>query len=61
MDPVLKEACQSVVDVACKGLRAGNGRVLSCLMDKVGSAQMTEECEDKLLQIQYFVARDYRY
>ena len=60
VDPVLTEACQSVVDVACKDFKAGEGRILSCLMDKVGSDHMTDECEEKLLQIQYFIARDYR-
>lgn len=60
VDPVLQEACQSVVDVACQDRAAGEGRVLSCLMDKLGSNQMTEDCAEKLLQIQYFIARDYR-
>lgn len=59
-DPALKEACQPVVDVGCKNLRAGEGRVLSCLMDNIGTDHMTEDCEEHLLQIQYFVARDYR-
>lgn len=59
VDPVLKEACQSVVNVACRGIRGGNARVMSCLMDKLDSDVMTESCETALIQIQYFVARDF--
>lgn len=35
-------------------------RVMNCLMDKLGTPQMTEPCESALLQIQYFVARDFK-
>ncbi|CAM1322896.1 GLG1 (predicted), partial [Pycnogonum litorale] len=60
VDPVLHEACQPVVSVACKDVNDGEGRVLSCLMDHLDSDHMLEECRDKLLQIQYFIARDYK-
>ena len=33
---------------------------MSCLMEKLGTTSMTEPCETALLQIQYFVARDYK-
>lgn len=33
---------------------------MNCLMDKLGTPQMTEACESALLQIQYFVARDFK-
>jgi Cysteine rich repeat. len=26
VDPVLKEACQPVVDIACRGIRGGDAR-----------------------------------
>ncbi|KAG1681674.1 Golgi apparatus protein 1 [Nymphon striatum] len=60
MDPVLRSACQPVVSVACSDAKGGEGRVLSCLMDHLDSNHMLEECREKLLQIQYFVARDYK-
>ncbi|KAJ4442010.1 hypothetical protein ANN_11874 [Periplaneta americana] len=60
VDPVLREACKSVVDVACSEVRGGDARVMSCLMDKLGTDAMTSACEAALLQIQYFVARDYK-
>uniref|UniRef100_T1J4W1 Golgi apparatus protein 1 n=1 Tax=Strigamia maritima TaxID=126957 RepID=T1J4W1_STRMM len=60
VDPALKEACQTVVDATCKDIQPGEGRVLSCLMDKISSDHMTDECEERLLQMQYFVSRDFR-
>ncbi|XP_014213335.1 Golgi apparatus protein 1 [Copidosoma floridanum] len=60
IDPVLREACQSVVDVSCKDVQGGNAKVISCLMDKLGTDRMKESCETALVQIQYFIARDYK-
>lgn len=60
VDPVLHEACNPVVKAACRDIRGGNARVMSCLMDNIGADHMTEDCEDALMQIQYFVARDFK-
>ncbi|XP_029837305.3 Golgi apparatus protein 1 [Ixodes scapularis] len=60
VDPVLQEACQPVVDVHCKDVKPGHGRVMSCLMDHVSSYHMSDNCREALLQIQYFVARDFK-
>ena len=35
-------------------------RVMNCLIDKLDDESMTDECEDRLLEIQYFVVRDFR-
>lgn len=59
VDPILRKACKPVVDRACKELEGGNGRVMSCLMEKLGSNVMSDECESALLQIQYFISRDF--
>lgn len=59
VDPVLYEACYSVVTRACSGIRGGDSRIMSCLMDNIGTNVMTEDCENSLVQIQYFVARDF--
>ncbi|XP_056648655.1 Golgi apparatus protein 1 [Diorhabda sublineata] len=59
VDPVLRQACDAVVKVACRNVRGGNGRVMSCLMDNMRSEIMTVDCENALLEIQYFVARDF--
>lgn len=60
VDPVLHEACQPVVRAACQDIRGGNARVLSCLLDNIAADHMTEDCEEALYQIQYFVARDFK-
>ncbi|XP_075212772.1 Golgi apparatus protein 1 [Lycorma delicatula] len=60
VDPVLNEACRRVVDIACQKVHGGEARVITCLMDHIGTALMTDACETALLQIQYFIARDYK-
>lgn len=60
VDPVLQQACDPVVKVACKGVQGGDARIMSCLMDALNSDKMIEECEDALLEIQYFIARDFK-
>ena len=34
---------------------------MDCLLEKLDDERMTDICEERLLEIQYFVARDYRY
>lgn len=60
VDPVLRNACKPVVDTACGVDTGGNSRVMSCLMEKLGTNFMTPACETALLQIQYFTARDFK-
>lgn len=60
VDPVLKNACQEVVNVACDP-KLESSYVLSCLMNQyVGqSRHMTSKCKQRLMEIQYFMARDF--
>nr|BAN20969.1 MG-160, putative [Riptortus pedestris] len=60
VDPILWKACQSVVHVGCNKFPAGDARVMSCLMEKLDTEVMTEECETPLRQLQHFIARDYK-
>ncbi|EFA03106.1 Golgi apparatus protein 1 [Tribolium castaneum] len=60
VDPVLHQACYPVVRAVCHDVKGGDARVMSCLMDNIGADHMTEECEDALIQIQYFIARDFK-
>ncbi|XP_034108059.1 Golgi apparatus protein 1 isoform X1 [Drosophila albomicans] len=60
VDPVLRRACKPVVDVACKDVEGGEARVMSCLMERIGTPVMRPECEQALLIIEYFVARDFK-
>ncbi|XP_037814855.1 Golgi apparatus protein 1 isoform X1 [Lucilia sericata] len=60
VDPVLRRNCKPVVDVACRDTDGGDARVMSCLMEQLGTPAMTPDCEHSLLLIQYFVARDFK-
>ena len=35
-------------------------RILSCLMEHLYTEKMVEECELRLLELQYFIARDWK-
>ncbi|XP_076374077.1 Golgi apparatus protein 1 [Tachypleus tridentatus] len=59
LDPILRENCKPVVDLLCKDIRHGDGNVLSCLMDHLDGAHMIDSCRTTLLQIQYFLARNF--
>lgn len=60
VDPILRNACKPVVDKACRKVNGGSGRVMSCLMEKLGTDLMNPDCENALLQIQYFISRDFK-
>lgn len=60
VDPVLQKNCQPIVDAVCKDTQGGEARVINCLMEHLDSPAMTDECEQSLLLIQYFVARDFK-
>jgi hypothetical protein len=36
-------------------------RIVNCLLDNVDEDEMTDLCEQRLLEIQYFMVRDFRY
>uniref|UniRef100_A0A1A9W503 Golgi apparatus protein 1 n=1 Tax=Glossina brevipalpis TaxID=37001 RepID=A0A1A9W503_9MUSC len=60
VDPILRRACKPVVDLACRDTEGGDARVMSCLMEQLGTPVMHPDCEHSLLLIQYFVARDFK-
>lgn len=60
VDPDLQEACQNLLSNQCKNTRPGKGRLVQCLMNYLGKPEMNEECEERLLEIQFFVARDWK-
>ena len=61
VDPILHENCSPVVSAACDS-KAPNEVVLSCLMSLAAknSMHMTNECMTTLMEIQYFLSRDFR-
>ncbi|XP_014673318.1 PREDICTED: Golgi apparatus protein 1-like [Priapulus caudatus] len=60
VDPMLQEACQPATNTFCQDIPAGDARVLICLMDNVDDPNMNVECKGRLMEIQYFIARDFR-
>lgn len=60
VDPILQASCQDVVIAGCDP-KAGNDVVMSCLMSlaATNSHHMNKECKRTLLEIQYFIARDF--
>lgn len=35
-------------------------RILSCLMEHLYTDKMVEDCEHRLLELQYFISRDWK-
>ncbi|CAN0329147.1 Golgi apparatus protein 1 [Lampetra fluviatilis] len=60
IDRALNEACESVIQTACKHIRNGDPMILSCLMEHLYTDHMVEDCEQKLLELQYFISRDWK-
>nr|XP_020653513.1 Golgi apparatus protein 1 [Pogona vitticeps] len=60
IDRALNEACESVIQTACKHIRAGDPMILSCLMEHLYTEKMVEDCEHRLLELQYFISRDWK-
>lgn len=60
IDPDLQEACQPLLENQCKNVRPGEGRVIACLLSYLNKPQMKEDCEERLLDIQFFVSRDWK-
>ncbi|CAF3536870.1 unnamed protein product [Rotaria socialis] len=59
-DPLLETACRSVIDTLCARIKPGDSNVVLCLMDNLKNSRMTEECEDRLMEVAYFMSRDWR-
>jgi Golgi apparatus protein 1 len=60
-DPLLDSACRPVIDTLCARVKPGDSNVIMCLLDNLKNSRMTEECEDRLMEVAYFMARDWRY
>ncbi|XP_064598878.1 Golgi apparatus protein 1-like [Liolophura sinensis] len=62
IDQSLVEACSDSVIKYCGDIPAGDARVMGCLMEKLEKDILDndDECAEHLLEIQYFVARDFK-
>jgi Golgi apparatus protein 1 len=59
-DPLLETACRLVIDTLCPRIKPGDSNIIMCLLDNLKNSRMTEECEDRLMEVAYFMARDLR-
>ena len=59
-DPLLETTCRPVIDALCSTVKPGDGNVILCLLENLKNTRMTEDCEDKLMDIAYFMQRDWR-
>ncbi|CAF4559372.1 unnamed protein product, partial [Rotaria sp. Silwood2] len=59
-DPLLETACRSVIDTLCAKIKPGDSNIIMCLLDNIKNTRMTEDCEDRLMEVAYFMARDWR-
>jgi Golgi apparatus protein 1 len=59
-DPLLETTCQPVIETLCPRIKPGDSNIIMCLLDNLKNSRMTEECEDRLMEVAYFMARDWR-
>lgn len=60
LDPSLSKACENLlIEGPCKNLRSDHGSMVECLTRQLGSLEMTDDCTERLLEIQFFVVRDW--
>jgi Golgi apparatus protein 1 len=59
-DPLLETTCRPVIDALCAKIKPGDSNVIMCLLDNLKNTRMTEDCEDRLMEISYFMLRDWR-
>jgi Golgi apparatus protein 1 len=59
-DPLLETACRPVIDALCSRIKPGDSNIILCLLENMKNNRMTDECEDRLMEVAYFMARDWR-
>lgn len=59
-DPLLETACRTEISHLCPNVRPGDSNVIMCLLDNLKNPDMKDECEDRLMEVAYFMARDWR-
>ncbi|KRY36921.1 Golgi apparatus protein 1 -like protein [Trichinella spiralis] len=59
VDAVLYNDCKSIIENECQSDVSNEAEMLSCLMNHLDSPDLSEECENRILEIQYFLSRDF--
>ncbi|KAJ1370206.1 hypothetical protein KIN20_031890 [Parelaphostrongylus tenuis] len=59
VDKVLYGSCRALIDGVCARDASSEAATLTCLMRHIDSSDMNPICEKRLLEVQYFMARDW--
>lgn len=59
VDKVLYQSCRPLIEGRCKMDLASESSTLTCLMNNMDGADMSDDCEQRLIEVQYFMARDW--
>jgi hypothetical protein len=59
-DPLLETTCRSEIDTICSTTKTDEKYITICLLDNLKHIRMTEKCEARLMEVYYFMARDWR-
>uniref|UniRef100_A0A0N5ASS7 Golgi apparatus protein 1 n=1 Tax=Syphacia muris TaxID=451379 RepID=A0A0N5ASS7_9BILA len=59
VDKILYASCRPLIEGPCANYLESPTSTLTCLMQHVDSKDMSKECEKRLLEVQYFLARDW--
>lgn len=59
VDKVLYQSCRPLIEGRCKMDLASESSTLTCLMNNMDGPEMTDECEQRLIEVQYFMSRDW--
>uniref|UniRef100_A0A915LE40 Golgi apparatus protein 1 n=2 Tax=Meloidogyne incognita group TaxID=654580 RepID=A0A915LE40_MELJA len=59
VDKVLYASCRELIEGKCKQDAVSEANTLTCLMKNLDEADMTDDCEQRLVEVQYFMARDW--
>lgn len=59
-DPFLETACRPVIDALCSKMKSGDSNIILCLLNNLRNSKMTDDCEDRLMEVSYFMVRDWR-
>ncbi|CAD6195709.1 unnamed protein product [Caenorhabditis auriculariae] len=59
VDTVLYGSCRALIDGPCAQDAVSEMATLTCLMRHVDNSDMSKDCEKRLLEVQYFLSRDW--
>uniref|UniRef100_A0A0N4ZII0 Golgi apparatus protein 1 n=1 Tax=Parastrongyloides trichosuri TaxID=131310 RepID=A0A0N4ZII0_PARTI len=59
VDKILMASCSNLIMGKCANDAISETATLTCLMQHIDTPDMNQDCEDRLIEVQYFMARDW--